>query len=409
MFACFGFAAGPFALVALRWGQNTEAIDFQIRFNFEGWMTQLLVLGPFTGLFLLGIALAALRGGHWRTYLAIILPGVLFLGVIPHMEISMKSAMTTRLFGVLAAALPLEWVLAQSRTRARTALIMVMMLALGHAAYFSSQTILPLLNTAYIKWDPAQALFVRQLQDLPFTTRIRIAPPSQGLAALSGHNTVMDFTPYRPSAYVPTSQMDAVRGTLSDSARVGAGKCPDSPQAFRDQQLPLVVATAAKPLLRGSAQLTEGLGYILIANHQELQCKSFKPIQPKLVDLGPEPWTPWPGTLPGVTLDARTLTVSSATPVDAGLIKPIRLSAGRYQFRLQVSGKLTGPAHLSLHGKRKLLPIPPGEYASHTFEIPFESSEPVEEVLAFGLGGWGTGAGTLTMERLTCTTSGVVE
>jgi len=415
LLAAFGVTAAPFALAALGWAQGAEQIKFAFVFSFEGWMTQLLAIGPFAALFILGTVMATFRGGPWNSFLILLAPSVLFLYAIPHMEIAMKSAMFIRLLGVLAASLPIEWLFAQPRTKPQVVLLAGVALGFLHAAYFSSLMTTFLVRSAYVKWDPPLASLVTALQNVPFSGRIRISPPNQELAALSGHNTFMDFTPIRRSGYLPHAQMNLGRSTIEDLEQVGSGVCPDAIRPIQNSNAPFLVAAAAKRLLKSSAEPLEAMGYIFVPNPKDFQCNGVKvkevALQP--VDLGLEQWSPWPGSVPGVAFDMATMTLSSAKPVDVGLVRPLQLRAGRYRIRLQLSGKLTGPqsgaAHLSILGKRKLITIPPGEYTSQVFEMSFESATSVSETLAFGLGGWAAGAGTLRLESLTFSLSGVME
>jgi hypothetical protein len=403
----FSLASAPFALAALGWAQGAESVQLGFRFSLEGWMTQLLAIGPFAGLLIMGIGIGALWGGHWKSYLGLLAPSLLFLWAVPHMEISIKSAMVVRLLGVLAAALPIEWLLSQPASKTRRVLVVGVILIFCHAAYFTSRAMIPLIQSAYEPWDAATASLVKTLQDLPWMSRVSIAPPNQELAALSGHNTWMDFSPLRRGAYLPAKQAEAVRGSLEDLNRLGLGSCPDSIAEMRAARTPVLVAASAKRFLRSQAANPETKGYIFVPDSWEIECQGFQPVAPRLVPLGAEPWSIWPGALPGVTLDSSALSVSAATPVDAGLTKPMQLPAGRYRVRVQVSGTVTGPstgaAHLSLLGKRKLIAIPPGEHSHRVFEAALEQATPIAETLAFGLGGWTTGAGTLRLEELSLT------
>jgi hypothetical protein len=409
LFTAFGATALPFTLAAYGWAQGAEQVNFAYVFSFDGWMTQLLAIGPFALLGLVGLAMAALQGGPWRSFLALLVPGMAFLYAVPHMEIAMKSAMFLRLVGALAAALPIHWLFTQLRTKSRDALVAGLMLAFLHAAYFSSQLMLVQIKSAYVKWDPQLAALVKALQGVPFSSRIRIAPHNQELASLSGHTTFMDFTPIRRGGYLPANQVDAARSELDDLGQLAAGTCPESFRAIQQSQAPMLLGVLAKQLLPARPERPEAIGYVLIANANEFQCKGYRSVAPQVIDLGAERWSAWPGAIPEATLDPQTMTLASAKPIDAGLIRPLRLGAGRYRVRLQVSGTLTGPAHLSFHGKRKLLTIPPGDYKSQVFELPLEAAAPVSETLAFGLGGWAVGSGTIRMESLTISLVGTLE
>ena len=406
MMTVFGVCAFPFGWIAYRWGQGSERVGLDFVFDVEGWMTQLIAIGPFAALFLVGLGMAWLKGSEWRSLIVLLLPGLAFLCAVPHMDIALKSTMFIRLLGVLFAALPLAWLIEQKRTRARDVLLAGVALCFLHASYFSSQLTVFLLKSAYNKWDPSLARLVRSLQDLPFAPAVEISPPNQELAALSGHLVFMDFTPFRAGGYLPTEQIATFKRPLDLLARLASGVCPDSQaEADKNANNPLLLGTAANRLLAPGQDRAEAIGYVLLSSSRELLCNGFQAVDSQPFDLLPQGWAPWPGPLANVTLDPNSFTVASTKLVDAGLVKTLRLTAGRYHIVLKVSGKVTGPAsgaaHLSILGKSKLISIPPGEYDSTLFEAPFESSIPISETLAFGLGGWALGAGTLRLEGLT--------
>lgn len=412
MLVVFGICASPFALIAFGWAQGSERVALDFVFDLAGWMTQLIAIGPFAALFIVGIGMAWLRGNHWRSFIVLFIPGLAFLCAVPHMEIAMKSAMFVRLMGVLVGVLPVAWLIEQSRTRSRDVLLFGVALIFLHATYFSSQLTITLLKSAYVKWDPQLANLVRSLQDLPFSSEVRISPPNQELAALSGHLVFMDFTPIRPGGYLPAQQLSSFKSSFDSLARLASGVCPASKaEAAPNANKPLLLGPAAKRLLAPRQDRAEALGYVLLSSLDELQCGGYKGVDAQPFDLTARDWAPWPGPLPGVTLDSQSVTVSSTKMVDASLVKPLRLPAGRYRIRFQLSGTLTGAptgaAHLSILGKSKLINIPPGEYQSTVFEAPFESSTPISETLAFGLGGWALGSGTLRLEGLIFTLSAV--
>lgn len=100
------------------------------------------------------------------------------------------------------------------------------------------------------------------------------------------------------------------------------------------------------------------------------------------------------------------LEVKSQKNDDYCLIAPLKLSPGLYRFSAVISGKVdglpTGAAHLSIHGKSKLISIPAGTYSSQPFESYYDApSGALEAQIAFGLGGWSLGRGEVVLEKLT--------
>ena len=108
-----GMASAPFAIAAFGWAQGAELVQFSFRFSLEGRMTQLLARGLFAGLLGMDLGIGRLSDRHWKSCSGLLVPRLLFLYVVPHMEISIKFALFPRLLGVLAATLPIASLLSQ--------------------------------------------------------------------------------------------------------------------------------------------------------------------------------------------------------------------------------------------------------------------------------------------------------
>src|SRR5262249_54342029 len=111
-------------------------------------------------------------------------------------------------------------------------------------------------------------------------------------------------------------------------------------------------------------------------------------------------WTPW-----GTGFEAKrpgSLEVTSSKLADVALIAPVSLQPARYEISAVIRGIVEGHAHVSLHGVKKLIDIPAGDYSnSATFSTILDVDAPgFQGQLAFGLGGWAQGAGQVTLESL---------
>jgi len=104
--------------------------------------------------------------------------------------------------------------------------------------------------------------------------------------------------------------------------------------------------------------------------------------------------------------DLARLRVESAQYADAALVsEPIALAPGLYQLEATLDWDVRAPqgaphaAHLSLHGQRVLIPIPPSRAAGKTVSAYFYSDGSAVRLSA-GLGGWSSGAGYLQLRQV---------
>lgn len=98
--------------------------------------------------------------------------------------------------------------------------------------------------------------------------------------------------------------------------------------------------------------------------------------------------------------------VSSDIPVDSALVSAIKLLPGSYLLTACMSWDVEGPpsgaAHLSIHGKKKLIEIQSSRAEGKCRMVWMDISQgSVETQISFGLGGWSTGKGRIRLERLT--------
>jgi hypothetical protein len=126
------------------------------------------------------------------------------------------------------------------------------------------------------------------------------------------------------------------------------------------------------------------------------------------IDTASLQWSAWgAGASPDLSIDPARRSISSSSPVDAGLVSaPIRSDVPvlvRATFAGTINSQSGHAAHLSVHGKHMLLALPPGRYSEErpwTVLIPAHLlKEPAS--LSFGLGGWSKGQGDLRLTSIT--------
>lgn len=164
-------------------------------------MKQLLAIGPFSGILLMGIGMRVLWGGYWRSYIGFPAPW--------RRRCPSNSRSTNP----------------NRKPAARSVFAVSVIVIFCHAADFTSRSIIPIVQSAYEPSDEPTGSVVRTLQEPPFVSRIQFAPPNQDLAALSGHDTLMDFSPLRQGCYLPVSQAEAARSTPSMNSDAAGSDC----------------------------------------------------------------------------------------------------------------------------------------------------------------------------------------
>jgi len=271
-FGTFAVVALPFIYTASRWAEGHDRLQLRTPFLLDGWMMQLLNVGPVAVLALAGAILAVSMGRVWQSYLTLLAPAFLFLHAVPHMEIALKSAMFLRTLAVPAALLPLVWIWDQRESRGRMAMLVGAGVMLLHATYFSLQLPAYFVRTAYVKRDAATTKLIRAMQSVPWETAIRIAPANPDWAALSGHMVVMDASGLRSGGYLPPGRFEAVAPALADLTTISGGGCPPSVADLKAAGVPMVLAATANGVLRPDAQRLEASGYLWVESSKALLC-----------------------------------------------------------------------------------------------------------------------------------------
>lgn len=107
------------------------------------------------------------------------------------------------------------------------------------------------------------------------------------------------------------------------------------------------------------------------------------------------------------TFDVAQHRVSADTATDAALVSnEIALPAGLYEIEAIIDGNASAgtpgshAAHLSQHGKALLIAIPGKTYTDEHFKHYFYADGKTLR-LSFGLGGWGSGSGSVVLKDLT--------
>jgi hypothetical protein len=115
-------------------------------------------------------------------------------------------------------------------------------------------------------------------------------------------------------------------------------------------------------------------------------------------------WAPWAGMATrSLHFDVAQRTVASAVPTDAALVSsslPRMAQAVLYaRFEGSVSSGAKHAAHMGVMGRELLLPLPSGTYeGTRQFVMPINGEIFNNDGrLAFGLGGWATGSGSIRL------------
>jgi hypothetical protein len=124
----------------------------------------------------------------------------------------------------------------------------------------------------------------------------------------------------------------------------------------------------------------------------------------KIYDINDFHWLPWRGDNgSNAIIDASKREITAKVPVDAALVSSESLKAGSYYLEATISGYSPDKynyAHISLQGISKIIAIPAGNYDSKKINAYFTVDKSGEKI-SFGLGGWGTGTGKISLQDLT--------
>ncbi|MFH0867359.1 MAG: hypothetical protein V1904_14295 [Bacteroidota bacterium] len=101
-----------------------------------------------------------------------------------------------------------------------------------------------------------------------------------------------------------------------------------------------------------------------------------------------------------IEISLENKTVRSKVAVDAAIYSNLNIIPGHYIVKIGVSGEIiSGTGHFSLSGKNKLISLPVGVYGiENSFYCHAEINK--DDIIAFGLGGWGIGSGFIKLENL---------
>jgi hypothetical protein len=399
--------AGPFIFEYMSWAGTGGRP--QIKLVDANFLYTALTFGPVSLLALVGfIRLGVKRAGRaWELYAVICGFVAFFWLVVSFPDLQLKTSGAMRFLLIPAASIGFVWVwqLIRGLWVVRFAITIPIFVlpttaTLLETAYFAS--------SAYIARSPEERALLEAVDQLPSDAIIGVQQPEQSLAAsLGGRLTVMDFRGSREDAYLPAVQrskyaemVDLLRapdsaGTLNvpafADALIVSGSSSSGPlwAYVCGPNAKMVGPTYWLLDLRGCGQ--RGIRRLGIASAIKLEAMN---------------WQRWGAMTSGSQDDPATRTVSSPTEGDFGLISPVRLLPGVYRIRANIAGAITGlpqgAAHISLHGREKLINIQPGNYEQGK-DFTGYSSMPggFQGYIAFGLGGWSRGAGWIRLNALT--------
>ncbi len=126
----------------------------------------------------------------------------------------------------------------------------------------------------------------------------------------------------------------------------------------------------------------------------------------RIAELSMLQWQSWGPAGVEFSITAGQPRVASASPVDAGFISQPLAFNGPFYVKAAFAGELTGnnaaAAHISLHGREKLLTLASGSYQP-TRKYSGLANGPAREwqgAVSFGLGGWSRGSGDIRLVAL---------
>lgn len=126
----------------------------------------------------------------------------------------------------------------------------------------------------------------------------------------------------------------------------------------------------------------------------------------KVADLPMLQWQNWGPAGVDFSVIAGQPRVASAQPVDAGFISQPLAFNGPFYVKAAFAGQLTGnnaaAAHISLHGREKMLTLASGSYQPDRqyFGLANGLAGEWQGTVSFGLGGWSRGSGDIRLVAL---------
>lgn len=152
--------------------------------------------------------------------------------------------------------------------------------------------------------------------------------------------------------------------------------------------------------LKGYWVLVDNLQYVIAFPKKRI---TIAPV----LDMDEVQWTTW-NSADGVRMAIHdgVPEVQSARPVDSGFSSQEFHFKGSFLIRASFEGEIEGAGthagHLSLHGLQPIIRLPAGKYTSTQIKQGIFSLSEGKTVqrLAFGLGGWSEGSGSLRLKKL---------
>jgi hypothetical protein len=399
--------AGPFILEYASWagpGGRPQIKLVDANFLYSG-----LSFGPVCILALAGFVGFSFqwRGGRAREVYGLICGFLaLFWLLVLSPELQLKSAEAIRFVFIPAAAFGFVWIWHFTRSLwvVRFAIVIPVFVVPAVATLLEAESFA---SSAYLPRSPEERGLLAAVDRLPSDAIIGLQQPSQVLAAsLGGRLTVMDFRAAREDAYVPASERQKYAETVellqgSDAADIYVPGFADAlivPGSSSSAPLWAAICGANSRMAGGAYWLVDLGG----CGKRGVRSVRSGPA----ITLEAMKWDKWGVSTNGSEDNPVTRTVSSPTEADFGLISPVHLLPGVYRIKANIAGSITGPsegaAHISLHGKEKLINIQPGNYEKGKDFTGYSSlTGGFQGYISFGLGGWSHGAGWIRLNALT--------
>jgi hypothetical protein len=384
----------PFILETVHWAGNTERPSISLPHLDMSPIYIIATVGPVSAFAGVGLmdSVFRKRDPKWILFSVFICIPLLISIFVTYPDSGIKSVMMVRFMLVVPACYGFsildQWA---ERNFGGTGALVV------YTPVFLSILLSTILIGYYIT-SPYQELseekkdVIVALRGLTPAATVLLADPDQELAALSGRLVYMDYSSYRVDRYLPVTFRKDTE-TFFSSTR---------PEAINEgdglKHIDYVVAEKSAP------QYRQWLGEPIISGREAALFKVIRPERLSLVfSLADVTWEPWSGTVSkSLKFNASDHEVCSEEATDASLVAKTPLHRGVYLLDTTITGTTndsTPYAHISLHGKKKILSIT-GEapYFRKSLKASFFAEE--GDRLEFGLGGWGTGSGRIALESL---------
>lgn len=361
-----------FILQAKGWAHHNEPIYFGIKTSLRDWYFLILEFGYFIPLLILGFLYIKTTKNKavWLSYSFLSVIALFYLLFVYYPDSDIKTTCWLRYVLIPIAIAGLAYLY----ERIKQIPVLVYATIVFPLLFFTLLDVMTVgffISSAYQKNDPAIEQVEMDMQHVPFKHIVLMIDSNEDIAAISGHLVYMDMRKYRDDAYLPASQAIIANNFFL---------LPLQQQIAYNSKI-------SNFYFDGYVVNTSSLA---LEQKTDLTLKDFN-------------WKLWGNKKTIISSNKRNdVFIKSNILTDNALLAPIHLNYGLYHVTVTVTGYVTGQAHVSLFAERKLINIPAGNYLKPTtFQTTFMINQKnYAGLLAFGLGGWGEGAGDIKLRNL---------